>query len=207
MLDSTGLRPVMLAGDGSAPCDVVFCSTIAKALVNVLRRLDAPGTYSVLESPEWSLRQMYEFFSSEAGRELKLIGGSNGGAAGPGVGWKLVSTAIAALSKNKDFVTAHLLPSWPDLEQRIRGRYLARRAAADIAAGRARLISTPHHFRGPVPGKRLRSLVEAGTATPEEALRVRELLDRILGPASHNFKLSDSSVKDAVPHTRKPGLD
>ncbi len=188
MTDSAGLRPVALPSGGTAPSDIVFCSTIALALVNIARRLDPPGTYTVLESPEWTLRQMYEFFARAAGRELRVL--PNGAThRQPHLGRKLLNRAFRAATRHKDFFTAQLLPALPMLEQRLRGRYLAGRAAHEIGTGQARGVSTPRHFVGPVPGRRLRTLAGIGNAMPEETMRLREILDKALGPTGHNFRI------------------
>ena len=100
---------------------------------------------------------------------------------------------VSRILENKEILSAHLLPPVREVEQIVKSRWQVRRAAAEVrrAQERERHEEVIAHLAGPVPGARLSSLGDTGTATREAARRVRALLDERLGPRSHNFQTTE----------------
>jgi nucleoside-diphosphate-sugar epimerase len=187
--------PVRLRRGSETASDTVFCSTIALALRNIAHGLEAPGTYTLLESPEWSWREVYEFYSRASGGHLRFAPDLPSEAPRRGAVRSaldsLTATSARFASGYKDLLNAQLLPilsRLPRLEQvdlRLRGPYLIRKAAAEIRSREA--VLAPEYVDGPVPGRRLRNLGDSRSATEAASRRVRSLLDERFGPESHNF--------------------
>ncbi len=182
-------KPLVLPNNGDVRSDVVFCSTIALALRHVADGLDAPGTYTLVEEPDWTLRRLYEHYARDAGVPLAIAdGGAVPGRERVSATTWIKNEARAFLSKNQPLLVAQVLPLLAPLEVRVKMQHLARRAAADSAEGRFFGHAAPKHFAGPVPGPRLPSLHDTATLLRREALSVRALLERELGPRSHVFR-------------------
>jgi nucleoside-diphosphate-sugar epimerase len=193
---SAGRGPVGLRRGGEVPSDTVFCSTIALALRNIAHGMEVPGLYTLLESPEWSWREVHEYYARLAGVAARIVPiGERGGACG---GFSRLGRALGARAadlavRHKELWNAQLLPALSrlpglgQLDLRLRGPYLRRRAAAEIRAGEG--VWVPGHLDGPVPGRRLRSLRDSGPAMEEASRRVRALLEERFGPEGHNLPM------------------
>jgi nucleoside-diphosphate-sugar epimerase len=178
---------------GNSPSDAVFCSTIARALVNVAHASDPPGTYTILESPERTWRQLFAFHAQQAGIIPQFVETANGPSnARPGrLVTQLVQSAMELVAKqvrqHKDLLMAHLLPHYAGIELRVKARHSVQRARAEVAPPERRDIVEWACLRGPVPGKRLSSLSNGNQTMMDEVIAVRQLLETCLGPESHNY--------------------
>ena len=182
--------------------DTVFSSTIALALAHLAQGMDPPGTYTLLESPEWSRRRLFEFYAAQVGvalnvdesghSEQALVGGAV--AAVRGLARSLVAFGVSRISARKDFLTAQFMPFPPAIERRLKAQHLLRRAVAEVQAGREQASSAARYFEGPVPGKRLASLPNTFTATESVRESVAKLLDERIGHESHNFRVRDNQA-------------
>jgi nucleoside-diphosphate-sugar epimerase len=192
LLNLATSEPVVLRGS-ETQSDAVFCSTIALALRNIAHGLEAPGTYTLIEAPEWSWRKVLEFYATQRGVHATVIPlagkprhESMRALAGR-MARTMVSRTIASLGQYKPVLTAQLMPPLREVEQRLKASWLARKAAEEVRTAEALSESLPAHLDGPVPGKRLRSLLDTGHAMQDAACKVRALLTEKLGPDSHNF--------------------
>jgi nucleoside-diphosphate-sugar epimerase len=192
LLDLATPEPVLLRGS-EMHSDAVFCSTIALALRNIAHGLESPGTYTLIEVPEWSWRRVHEFYARQRGFQATIVPlaekprrESARALAGRMVR-SVTSRAVRFLGEYKPVLTAQLMPPLREVEQRVKGRWLARRALEEIRATAALSESLPAHRDGPVPGNRLPSLSNTGPAMEDAARKVRALLAEKLLPESHNF--------------------
>jgi nucleoside-diphosphate-sugar epimerase len=176
-------EPVFLERKGQSPSDTVFCSTIALALVNVARGLDPPGQYTLLQSPEWTWAELYRFFAAQSGHvDLRGLGGTAAPARGiRAVLRRIVSLGLLALAPWKEILIAHTrLPA--ELEYRLKIRYLASKAAGEIAEAKGHLRREDRHIRGPVLGRRLASISRGQETAGLAEERLRALLEKRVGP-------------------------
>jgi nucleoside-diphosphate-sugar epimerase len=179
--------PVAIADRGRAPSDAVFCSTIALALQRIAARRDPPGTYTLVEAPDWRWADVYAFHAAQAGVAQRL---ESADAPDRAPFARRAVRALAAVAlRRKDFLVAHLLPPALGLQQVIKARHLVRFASSDIGSMRPQAPPSLVTYAGPVPGKRLGSLRDTWSTMRPEIEAVRRLLDERLGPNAHNYRL------------------
>ena len=184
-LQSVRQGPIAMPDAGRGLSDAVFCGTIALALSQIALRRERPGTYTLVESPDWRWSDVYDFHAVQAGilRKLESIQAVSRTAS--------LTAPLRALAKGllsrKDLLVAHLMPPTVAAQQFIKARNLTRLAATDIALGRAPGPTPMVGYLGRVPGARLRSLHDSWTVTQAQSIDVRRLLDERLGSRSHNY--------------------
>jgi nucleoside-diphosphate-sugar epimerase len=197
LLASATDRPLALldGAAGQSPSDAVFCSTIALALANIAAGKEAPGTYTLLEAPEWTWQRLYAFHAKQAGLVPQFVESAAGSRDSGALRSRLepllqraVGAAAQHLVAHKDLLVAQLVPIHSGLAQHLKARHLLRRARAEIRPPARRAIVEVQCCRGPVPGRRLGSLSDSQQDMQMEVLGVRTLLQRRLGPSSHNYR-------------------
>ena len=194
MLSGTG-EPAALGPHWERPSDAVFCSTIALALRHLAEGRDAPGTYSLVESPDWSRRELRDFYAAQLGVSPVLVeretarhpGALPSLAAARRLLGHVVARGLRGLVANKDFLTAQLMPLPPAIERRLKARHLSRRALAEVGSGDAP-AAAPQYFDGPVPGKRLPSLSDTFRTMAPVRTAVERVLEERIGAESHNLR-------------------
>lgn len=188
-VDAVRAGAVRLKMSRHVASNVVTCFTVANALRNIARGVEVPGRYTLVEQPDWTWEQVFNWVaaSSQLATPVfeELAGDATSAADRAGRALDRVPRwALQVVTRNKELITANLpLPAW--LEYRLKIRYLARKAAAEVAR-RPGPVEPRDQMIGPVPGRRLTS--REGEAERSAAERcVRHLLDTRLGPASHLF--------------------
>jgi nucleoside-diphosphate-sugar epimerase len=182
-------RPIALPARGEVPSDVVFCRTIAHALLHVARGLERPGRYTLVERPDWTLAQAYQHYARDAGVPLNLL--DSGNPARPrdvSLAQRAVAAGRALVAANRSLLVAQVLPWIPGIELGAKMRHLDARARSDADLGRLAGAASPLHFLGPVPGERLASLTDTRVALEREELALRTLLHARFGPRGHVFQ-------------------
>jgi hypothetical protein len=184
-------RPLAIEGGADGPSDAVFCTTIALALHRIAAGAYSPGTYTLLEAPELSWRQVYELHAREAGVIARFADAPTPSSVSFASFIRRVvraanAFALSGILRNKELLVAQALPHYGWLEHRIKARHLLQRATEEIQAGSAESRYVPC-CAGRVPGARLPSLADTRREGHDTALALRHLLDKKLGPASHNY--------------------
>ena len=185
LLQRAEAGPVSMPDAGRVPSDAVFCSTIALALRNIAAGDETPGTYTVVESPDWSWSDVYALHAAEVGVPPRLE-------PTPVRVSSPAKTSLRAIARGllsrKELLVAHILPQLQSLQMILKARNLLRLAASDIAAGKTGKATAMISYAGPVPGARLRHLTNSWTTMQPLARDVRRVLDDRLGPRSHNYR-------------------
>jgi hypothetical protein len=158
----------------------VFTYTIAEALANIAAGRERPGVYSLVSAPEWSWREVHEYYCRRAGIEPRIVEEP----CPPRPSFRpdawLRQRIMALARANQELGLAYVLRHLPALELRARSRYHTQRAAAEIAEARGADRYRP--FRGvvvgDVPGRRLQHLSDSRSAMIEGASRVQAVLDQ-----------------------------
>jgi nucleoside-diphosphate-sugar epimerase len=173
-----------------SPSTVITCFTIANALRNIADGREDPGRYTVVEQPEWTWRQFYEWVAVNSGVEVALSElPTSPSYPGPVRMMKPVLARLGAsffrlAAENRDVITSHFhIP--PRIEYRFRIEYQRRKVASEVEPQ----IDQPEprdHMLGPVPGRRLRDRTGMDERRDAE-MSVRKLLDDRLSPQSHHF--------------------
>jgi nucleoside-diphosphate-sugar epimerase len=162
-------RDAVVAAESVWATDVVFCTTIAQALERLPTGPDVPGTYSLVEQPDLTLGEVYEFYSRRVvqASQVRWIGAPSPEAFGFGTAKRLAAMVEQSFQAGaKEFLVAHILPRVKALEPRIRARYLVASTRRQIA-GTAAFDPTPvRYLRGPVPGARL-AQISAGAGSDD----------------------------------------
>ncbi len=171
-------RPVRVP---DLPSYSVFAATIAEALVQVGSGREEPGTYTLISTPEWTWKELYEYHCRSVGIEPRVLPepAVTPGARSRPRAWERATRAAAQLaSRHRELVAAHLLAGMPALERRATAIHRASAAAAEIAvmgAGPRIRLSEPAYL-GPIPGRRLRSLSDSRQTLEPRTSALRQLL-------------------------------
>jgi nucleoside-diphosphate-sugar epimerase len=173
VLATIGNRPTAVP---AGPSNTVFVCTIAEGLVGIAQGRERPGTYMVTSDPQWTWRELHEYFVEKAGVTSVIV---EEPAVDAGAVGTARSLALACLVRRRELITGYLLPPFPDLERRARAWHNVRAASADIAS-----LSSPSYrpyaYRnvGDAPGPRLRTPSDSRTNVRAYADRVRRILLR-----------------------------
>ena len=168
------------------PAYSVFCYTIAEALVNIARGMEAPGVYSLVSSPEWTWEEMYKYFADRAGIDPEVVLVDEASAADSmlqrikSCGRSLAAPAAAALSRNRELVGSVFFRFFPGSETTLRAKWLTRQASAQIAEGRRSMEYWPFAPTwGTTPGRRLTSLSDSRQTMGSAVAQVRQSLAKL----------------------------
>jgi nucleoside-diphosphate-sugar epimerase len=173
----------------NSPSPVVTCFTIANALRNIADGREAPGLFTVVEQPEWTWNQFFQWVAANSGAEVVLNElptpqqPSVAYTISPGF-TRLRAYLFRIAADNRDVIQSYL-PIPPRIEYRFRIEYQRRKAASEVSQ---RPIGTAlrDQMLGPVPGARLRAPNGRDERRDAEQ-RVRELLDDRVSQQSHHF--------------------
>lgn len=175
-------RPVHVP---DVPSYSVFAATIAEALVHIGRGREEPGTYTLVSTPEWTWKELYEHHCRSVGVEPRVLPSPavtqslSRPRAWPRAAWERahrVATQLA--SRHRELIAAHLLAAMPALERRATAIHRANTASLEIAAMRSgpRIRLSEPAYLGPIPGRRLRSLSDSRETLEARASALRQLL-------------------------------
>jgi nucleoside-diphosphate-sugar epimerase len=162
-------QAVAVAAEPQDLTDAVFCTTIAKALENIGRGADSSGIYTLVEQPDWTCADLFNFYLGRIAQPVEILwrrGPAESIASGSVVNRVFAVFARASLLGTRELLLAHAVPLLGGLEPRLRARHL-------VESARTQMMSVPHfdpsperQIKGPVPGRRLPSL--AGVEGPED---------------------------------------
>lgn len=160
--------------------DTVFAYSIAEALANIAAGKEKPGVYTLMSTPDWHWRDIYDYYCEEAGRrpELHLYSCSPSR-----IPRKWLRAAQAAgkrvLLRHRESIGAYVLSRMPQTEGGILAKYRLSNAARDIASALA-LPTIPSCIPvvGPIAGRRLACLTDSRVSMRDPAKEVRAILAR-----------------------------
>jgi nucleoside-diphosphate-sugar epimerase len=156
------------------PSNTVFVCTIAEGLVGIAEGRERPGTYMVTSEPQWSWRELHEYFAEEAGVHPVIVEETGDT---PGLVAAARSRMTSFLLRRRDLVRGYVLPRLPTLERRARALIYVRSARAEAASLSAPLYR-PYACQplGSAPGPRLRTPSDSRANARAYAERVRKTL-------------------------------
>jgi hypothetical protein len=159
----------------------VFAFTVAEALAHIALGREAPGTYTLISVPAWTWREVHAHYAERAGVIPDLIE-TLPAAPGP-ARWRAAARAVPAALwrialRHRELLVDVTQRVWPDLAERARAVYLARRARQEVAQGRP-APWRPYLQERAVPGRRLASLSDSRLTMGEPTRRVQALLARL----------------------------
>ena len=165
----------------------VFCFTIAEALVNIAQGKESPGRYTLVSTPLWTWREVYEYCACQYGHEFKLVINEKQESQEVGfrsifnLGSLLLGPVVRFGIKHREFLMNHLSLGSFEIQDRMRAEYLRRKAVAEIVQGRKGNLPRRKFWSGDVPGKRLVSLSDSRLTMEKPTQAVREIIAQVLG--------------------------
>jgi len=165
------------------PSLVVFCFSVAEALVNIANHKEFPGTYTLVSVPAWRQEEVHAYYCHLAGLESR----TRTEAVHPptfGQSLRRIVLEIAApiwreILSERELIEGFLLRFMPDLARRFRSKYHVSQAASEFAMW-DHLAWRPILQDFDAPGQRIRSLSDSRVTMHEPTRAVAELLDTSL---------------------------
>lgn len=63
----------MLNGNPDDPVNIIFINQLCEAILQCARGVNSPGLYTLVSNPQWSLRQLYEYYMKYYGLQTHLL--------------------------------------------------------------------------------------------------------------------------------------
>jgi nucleoside-diphosphate-sugar epimerase len=156
------------------PSNTVFVCTIAEGLIGIAAGGERPGTYMMTSEPQWSWRELHEYFAEKAGVNPVIVEET---ADDTGLLAAARSRTMSFLVRRRELVSGYLLPPFPTLERRARALNNVRVARDEVAQ-----LSVPSYrpyaceALGSAPGPRLRTPSDSRANVRAYSDRVRQIL-------------------------------
>lgn len=165
-----------------APSYTVFPYTIAEALVNIAKGKEKPGLYTLVSKPEWSWKEVHEYYCNNAGIKpnVTLIENTQ-----PSFFINLKHTLGKLIFKIATYyneaIASYLLIHFPKLEQRLMALYYIQKAKSQIKEGKRSNTYNPFSniHSGKILGKRLVSLSDSRISMQSLSLKIKNLIYNI----------------------------
>jgi nucleoside-diphosphate-sugar epimerase len=160
--------------------DTVFAYSIAEALANIAAGKEKPGVYTLMSTPDWHWRDIYDFYCEESARrpELHLYSCSSSRIPRD---WLRAAQAAGkrVLLRHRESIGAYVLSRMPQTEGGILARYRLSNAARDISSALA-LSAIPSCVPvvGSIAGRRLACLTDSRVTMRDPAKEVKAILAR-----------------------------
>ena len=131
--------PVTVPEEGRRSSNLVHTVTVAEAVLRVGLGSDPPGTYDLLSAPLWTWRDVLAEEAAAAGVPLRILSADP---AGDGRGLlRGVAARLLAAPRTRELALSLIAHLPEKLNLEAQSRHFRRRAAAEIAALRARPAS------------------------------------------------------------------
>ena len=158
-----------------APSYVVFVSTIADALVNIANGEEKAGTYSVVESPPWTWKQVWELYVRQADNHCTV---TEFPLARRGFSIATVGRFISNFATSKKDLASWHLGRFPQIEAKLKARHFLGIARGEIRNILNQAEYRPINVKDPfVFGKRLQSLRSDREQVEARMIDLRRLID------------------------------
>lgn len=164
----------------SQESSTVFAGTIAEALIQIAAGRERPGTYTLVSSPPWTWRELYEYYCERAGIPPRIpVDPSPSPALRRSGAPRAVVDRIRAFAvRHRDLATGTLLPCFPGLEMRAMSWHFRRQARLEVTESNPPIGAASMAYAGPFPGARLRTLSDSRKTLAPRAEEVRALVRR-----------------------------
>lgn len=174
-----GRDVVRLAVDGEKPANIVHTVTIADAIDRCIERAVTPGTYTLVNEPNWTWQQTYEYYAPEH-VTLRFEGRQKTDA--PPLPRRALGSAFRVADAYEGVIRSGLTYLPDTVNERLFKRYVQNRFASEIGELRSRRTFDTHHFAyNPAPGPFVpgltdtETLLERSSAFLDSALGVEEV--------------------------------
>ncbi len=165
------------------PSLVVFCFSIAEALVNIANHKETPGTYTLVSVPAWRQEEIHAYYCDLVGLQsctrTEVVQPPTFGQSLRRIALETVKPVWREILGERELIEDLLLNYVPDLARRFRSKYNVSRAASEFAM-RDALAWRPILQDFDAPGQRMCSLSDSRVTMHEPTRAVAELLDTSL---------------------------
>lgn len=172
----------------AGPSYTVFAFTIAEALVNIAAGKESPGLYTLISMPEWSWKEVQEFYAQQRGEQPELIELTREARArfrklkgGISSLKNLTLSPIASIvENNRELLAGAILFAFPTFAQRLKAARLRKMASAQISVLKRQNENRFYDvYTGHIPGQRLKSLSDSRQSMEHLTNSVRNLISNI----------------------------
>ena len=113
-------KVVFIDGSPGDLTNTVFINTIAEAILNFSKEKHSPGTYTLVNNPQWTLTQLYEFYIKfyDIQTSLQFIPSFPNSTS-----LNFKSKVFGKLKKYRPLLESYFLIKFPKLSSRIKGKY------------------------------------------------------------------------------------
>ena len=160
----------------------VFPYTIAEALADIARGKHVPGTYTLVSQPQWTWKELHEFYCWRAGISADFVEVpplNNGHHRSWPEGFRsLVKRLISP--QTVELAKGYALWRTPQLERRAMAFFFKYQSESEIRSGQLETRYTPYasfdSFVGVMPGKRLNGLSDTRPLLKRLSLQIRQIV-------------------------------
>jgi nucleoside-diphosphate-sugar epimerase len=153
------------------PSNTVLTVAILDAIEQIVQGQIRPGTYDLMNTPQWSWRQVYRYEAERCGAPFNPTFAGPAARRPAGQGWRLLAMArkLAAGRWNRELLAKLLAYAPASVSRRAQAIWYCQRARAEIAALAATGLEPAEHLSWVTNGERplpQRSTVELLQADP-----------------------------------------
>jgi len=167
-------KTVTLDGDADDLVNIIFIETLAEAVIRVGRDEIPADTYSLVNNPQWTLKQLYDHYTSYYSLENKIqfITGLDISNKKP---WYKIS--MSSLKKYRGLIETFFLIRNKKMYIKVKGKYRVANVKRS-AGGADNGVYTDFHLLGKNPGKLIAGLDCEPKLVLEKEKEIEALYDR-----------------------------
>jgi nucleoside-diphosphate-sugar epimerase len=142
---------VQVNGQPTDLTNTVFASSIAEAVMNIVKGSLQPGSYTVVSAPQWTLQELYQYYEKYYGVQSTIQYGAqiNDAASAPPL--NIRGSLKGKLLSSRDLFETHVLLHLPSLFPKIKGVFRVKNVAADAHSIQRNSTQFTHNVLGAVP--------------------------------------------------------
>jgi nucleoside-diphosphate-sugar epimerase len=172
-----------------APAHIIFCHSIAEALVQVAAGQVRPACHTLVAEPAWTWRELLEHFAEPMARPEVILRPVASLGMMSRLRQQVMDWGRALTMRYKETLRANLLQWFPDLERKFQARFYLSRARAEIQAQASAVVYRAEGLHeGRIPGQRLASLSDCRVTMPDRARQVQAMLDQLPRGSVHSTR-------------------
>ena len=179
----------------------VFAFTIAEALVRIAYGEHKPGRYTLVSTPDWTWKEVYEYYAKRRGFDSEIVtfdvsSQRRRHTALNEIPKRLFAKPVVDLiTRYRELITGYVLRFSPRLERRFKaewGSRAARREVAEMLTLNVQAQYRPFNvYEGSTPGDRLGSLSDCRSTMKVATDNVRRMLQSVVTTQKISASSSD----------------
>lgn len=130
----SGVEAVYIKGSEQDLTNTIFINAVCEAVIKCVRQEVVPGLYTLVAEPQWTLQELYTYYTSAYNPGCKLVYFQETGGASSGSRW-LVTRMIAVLKRFRPLLETYILMKLPGVSVKFKGRYRQSEVFSSVHAG------------------------------------------------------------------------